>query len=414
MNKQQRVVVTGAGIITGAGRGVTEHHNNLYSGETKFIPLSEAIHYLPFRLENFHLSISGASVCPVRMTNEELAELAGVNQKDYDRHQLFALIAATEAMSTLADENVTDYACVGATGGAGLNSIYNSMVALQNGKRLGPRDNLRYLPNLFVGYLTQHWGLGGPSHVHGTACAASTHAVLDLVRLIKLGEIPGGLVVGTEAAISPFGIASFQAQRALGNGLVFHKDRTGFAMGEGAAALVLEAESAALARGAEILGVILGYGESSDAVSDSPITNLSPEGVARAIRRALSSAQLSLDQIDLVKTHATGTKAGDPSELRGLLQVADTNVDEIPVVSLKSHFGHLLGAAGIAETVEVLSFIREGRVLPTRGLEFERDIDPACVIAKHPSHSYSAKLNIVLCNSFGFGGTNVSLVLGKQ
>lgn len=411
-----RIVITGAGLITGAGIGVKEHHQNLKAGGPIFKKLSDIINYLPFELGDIHESCHDVLVCAIPQTNQELAESLGVNEKKFDRHQLLALIAAEEAMQSFVKADVSRFACVGATGGAGLLDIYLSSKRLVEGKKLPPSANLKYLPNIFVGYLTQRYGLGGASHVHGTACAASMHALFDAMRLLQCGRADGALVVGTEAAISAFGLASFNGQGALGNGLTYHQDRTGFVMGEGAAAVVIEKEATALARGSKILAYINGYGETSDAVKDGQITDPSPAGSGRAMKEALAASSLPsiYPYINLVKTHGTATKVGDVSELKGLLSLGKTDdLYKVPVMSMKSYFGHLLGAAGVAEIISIISCMQEDIILPTRGLD-EDSIDEECAVVDHVLELRKTKLDYVLCNGFGFGGTNASVFLSKK
>jgi|AntRauTorckE6833_2_1112554.scaffolds.fasta_scaffold04082_1 3-oxoacyl-[acyl-carrier-protein] synthase II len=413
----ERIAITGVGIITGSGQGFGGHHQSLLNGGEKFVSLKDVLQHYPFEADEIHSSCLEALVSPVLMSNEELAELVGVKVKDYDRHQLFSLIAAKEAVSCLSDNPVdmSSFACIGAIGGDGLLSIFETVKRVSAGRKATPRDNLKFLSNLFVGYITQEHGLGGASHVHGTACAASMHAINDLVRMIKLGETNGGVVVGTEAAISSIGIGTFMSQRALGNGLAYQANRTGFVMGEGAASLVLEKESAALARGAHIYGYILGYGETSDAVKGGLVTDPSPTGAARSMKQALQSANLSLSDIDLVKTHGTATPNGDLSELKAIQLVeGDDQASRTKVMSFKSYFGHLLGAAGIAEIVSVLACMQEGVILPTRNLKEPCQIDPECDLVHHVGgQPISDSLDKVLCNGFGFGGTNATIILGS-
>lgn len=402
-----RVFVVSAGSITAAGNLLTTQWKTLSSGMSKFHMLSEAVQWLP---DVFGEIKNDALVAPVPHTDAELAELAGVKARGYDRHQLLAFIAAKEAMAGMEEMEFDNFACIGATGGAGLLSIYESSMKLAAGKRLGPRDNLQYLPNLFVGYLTQQYRLSGPSEVHGTACAASMHAMMSLARMIQTGEVAGGLVVGAEAAISPFGIASFQGQRALGNGLAYQAERSGFMMGEGAAALLLMSEEAVETYNVIPLVELAGWCATSDASSEGAVTDPNPEGAARAMRGALKMANISLSDVGLVKTHGTATPKGDLSELKAL-QLVDAEVAAATsVMSLKSYIGHLLGAAGIAEIALAIRMMHNGVIFPTHGLTPEK-LDPECNIVTHPFEPTQAYLNHVLANGFGFGGTNASLVL---
>jgi 3-oxoacyl-[acyl-carrier-protein] synthase II len=403
----EEIVITGAGLITGRGIGVKQHHINVLQDLTGgFNPLHEVAEFVGMSLEGLPLIVGEATVCAVRHTNAELAALAGVEKAArYDRHQLFGMIAAKEAMEFNEGLDLVRTACVGASGGAGLLSLFEADRRLLSGKKLGPFANLSYLPNIGVGYLTQIYGLKGPSHVHGTACAAAMHAANDAIRMIRLREIDAALVVGAEAAISPFGIASFQGQGALGNGHAFDFGRTGFVMGEGAGAFLIESAESARRRGVTILAHIEGYGDTSDG-QPGLITDPSPDGAMRSAAMALDLAGITISEIDLVKAHATATGKGDLSEIASLRLLGAT--ENLPVVSLKSHVGHLLGAAGVAELVMTLSMMHAGMMLPTR---FLSHIDPGCMGVQHILESRQATINRVLANGFGFGGTNASLVV---
>jgi 3-oxoacyl-[acyl-carrier-protein] synthase II len=408
----RRVVVTGTGLINGCGRDVHDLLSKIQSGGVPFVSFSEASRYMSFLNEGLHPTLAPAIVSPVAMTEEELATVAEVDKpKRFDRHQLFALIAAKEAMRGVKIDDPLRFACIGATGGAGLITIFESCKRLIEGMKLSPFDNLKYLPNIFVGTLTKRYGIKGPSIVHGTACAASMHAVSDLCRRIMMREVDAGLVVGAEAAISPFGIASFQSQRALGNGLAFQEGRTGFVMGEGAGAVVLESYEHAKKHGRDILAEIVGYADSSDGVEDGLITDPSPEGAYKTAQAALLSASLSPRCIDLVKLHGTATPAGDKSETYALSLLAREKAKELPVVSLKSYFGHLLGAAGVVELVTTISMMRRDSIFPTRGLTRE-NLDPKCDLLDHVMEERTGRgYKTALLNGFGFGGTNSSIVL---
>lgn len=410
----ERVFVVSAGSVNGAGLDIPSQWKCLSeNGGPSFVDLREATtQWLPFGLDGLYANIGKALVCPVQMSNADLADRMELNVREFDRHQLFAYLAAMQAMDGVGDFDPLRFACVTATGGAGLTSISSSIRKLANGGRLGPRDNLRYLPNMTAGYQSVRYVLRGPSEVHGSACAASMHAIISLIRMIRCGEVDGGLVVGADAAISDFGIASFQGQRALGNGLSYQDGRSGFVMGEGAAAFWIVSEKALVQYGWQPVVEIAGYGASSDASQKGAITDPSSEGAAHVIRLALTMARLSLDDVSLVKTHGTATKTGDSSELDGLRLVDADAARTVDVVSLKTYIGHLLGAAGIAEAAIVLEMMKRGHVLPTRFLSHGNLADN-CRQTRHVMAPVDKELNNVICNGFGFGGTNASIVFRR-
>ena len=407
-----RVFIVSAGLVTGAGGTISRNWEACSGGRDSFRSLEDSAEWLPFALDGLNGSLAQATVCPIRATDPQLANRVSVNPKGYDRHQLLALIAAKEAMRDIEGFNRSRFASIGATGGAGLNSQYQADARLAGGKKLGPRDNLKYLPNLFVGHLSRTYGLQGPSEVHGTACAASMHAIISLVRMIRCGEVDGGLVVGAEAAISPFGIASFQGQRALGNGHVYQTDRTGFVMGEGAGAVVIMSESELERFGLTPLCEITGYSASSDGVEEGAVTDPNPAGAAAAMSAALKMADLSLGGLSLVKAHGTATGKGDVSELQALHMIDGDAATDLPVVSLKSYIGHLLGAAGIAELIITLQMMQNDVMLPTRGLT-NKNVDPDCNCVQHITMKRGDPVHKVLLNGFGFGGANASMVVEK-
>jgi 3-oxoacyl-[acyl-carrier-protein] synthase II len=413
----RRVVITGYGSINGAGKTSRIEWQRLLTGGPDFLSVAQAaeVGALDFQLDDLPPAIAGAMICPVRGTRDEFGEWVNLNPRNYDRHQLFAFIAADEAMQSIPVRNRDRFGCIGATGGAGLLAIDDASMRAHSGGQLSPRDNLKYLPNIAAGYLTQRYGLAGASDVHGSACAAGLNAIINAARMIGTGELDAALVVGAEAAISPFGILSFQAQRrALGKGLPFHKERDGFVMGEGAAAIVLEDEAQALEREAVIYARVLGYGQSSDAVEGVLITDPSPQGAVRSMTSALIMAKTSMAQIDLVKAHATATKNGDRSEVAAIAKCVGDGVTAPLVTAPKSFYGHLLGAAGVAETVTVLQMFEHRKILPTRGLASMTDVAEDCRGVTHVHGFMEApSLERVLLNGFGFGGTNATLILER-
>lgn len=413
----KKVVITGIGAVSGNGTGVNEIWAALSNGVARRNKIVD-VHFDPTGHPAY---ASGKTpieiVCGNPLTNEELANLADITRFDrYDRHQLFALLASKEAMGCLDGYDYTSeatrFGIAGGTGDGGLDEDYNSSLRLFEKKKLFPYTNLRELPNIFTGYIANTYGLQGPGFVHCTACAASAHALQDAVKTIHSDDADIMLVVGTEAAISPFGIGSFAAQRAIANeSKPYQKSREGFLMGEGAAALVVESYEHAQARGAHILAEIAGYGATTDGVRGSTITDPDASGGARSALAALRKAGLHPSDIEYINTHGTGTPIGDAMEIKGIVSWAKHHANDILISSTKSFSGHLLGAAGAYELVLCVLMMRYRMILPTYGLTPDT-IDGELPWVQHiMGKPVPYKGGAVLSNSFGFGGTNASVIL---
>ena len=260
------------------------------------------------------------------------------------------------------------------------------------------------------------WGFKGPNYTHTSACASGAHAIADAVRLIRCGEIEAAVAGGTEAAVTPLGVAGFTAMRALSTrneepeaaSRPFDEGRDGFVIAEGAGILILEEREAARRRGAPILAEVLGTGATADA---HHLTKPAPDGdgARRAMLQALKMAKLSGEQIDYVNAHGTSTPTGDRQECLAIRRALGTPW----VSSTKSMTGHLLGAAGGLEAVISVLALRDGRVPPTINLE---RVDPEISelgLDLVPHQARQREMRIVASNSFGFGGTNCCLVFGK-
>ncbi|MCA9354324.1 MAG: hypothetical protein KC877_02275 [Candidatus Kaiserbacteria bacterium] len=453
--KDTDIVIVSMGAIDGAGTTVDERIEMLKVGGPEFITVGKADKYMPIDFSTRDTSLSTALVAPVPLTDGELAELAGLTRKEakrYDRHQLFGLIAAKEAMAPLEGIDVSRFACTTATGGAGLNTVAEAEAVLAAGKPLRKiHYNLGYLPNILQGYLIEKYGFTGPVGVKGDACAASAIAIIDMIRIIRAGDAEAGLVVGAEAGISDFGIGSFQVQGVLGKGLPFHTDRDGFVMGEGAAAIVMMTYAKARKLGLKPIVKIAGYGDCGGGTTGGSITSPNAEAAAMVMGLALAKARVPLEDVDWIKVHGTGTGAGDIAETNAVVRLAlqemfkdiarfpelgmylkegltweEVESDpeyaliadavsviaaEIKVMSMKSYIGHLLGAAAIAELVAVISFVQAGLIPPTRGLEADGSLDPECDVVNHVRTTIVQDSIWVLLNSFGFGGVYASLLL---
>ncbi len=273
--------------------------------------------------------------------------------------------------------------------------------------------------NLAAGQVSIRWGAKGPNEATATACTTSAHAIGDAYRLIERGDAEVMIAGGSEAAITPMGVGGFAAMRALSTrnddpthaSRPFDKDRDGFVIGEGAGILILESLEFAKARGANILAEIIGYGMSGDAyhMSGMPAEG---EGCFRSMRNALRSAKVEPAQVDYVNAHATSTPVGDVLESAAIKNLFGEHVTSkrLKVSSTKSMTGHLLGGAGGLEAGVSILAMRDQMLPPTSNLV---DPDPACDLDYVANKPQRAKVDIVLSNSFGFGGTNGSLVFSR-
>lgn len=281
--------------------------------------------------------------------------------------------------------------------------------------RLSPFFIPAALINLASGHVSIKYGFKGPNHSVVTACSTGAHALGDAARLIQFGDADVMVAGGTEAAVSRIGIAGFAAARALSTAFndepqrasrPWDKDRDGFVMGEGAGVVVLEELEHARKRGAKIYGEVIGYGMSGDAYH---ITAPTPDGNGgfRAMKAALARAGLNPEQIDYINAHGTSTPLGDEIELGAVKRLFGEHAYKLSMSSTKSAIGHLLGAAGSVEAIYSLLALRDQVVPPTRNLDNPSD---GCDIDLVPHHAKERPVRYALSNSFGFGGTNASLV----
>jgi 3-oxoacyl-[acyl-carrier-protein] synthase II len=284
-------------------------------------------------------------------------------------------------------------------------------------RRVSPYFIPSVISNLAPGQVTLDWGFKGPSYTHTSACASGAHAIGDAFRWIQRGEIDAAIAGGAEAAVTPVGVAGFTSMRALSrrNGepelasRPFDTDRDGFVIAEGAGILVLEEREAAMARGADILAEIVGYGATSDAhhmVQPAPAA----EGAQRAMKLSLADAKLNAEDLDYVNAHGTSTPMGDGGELEALRTVFGAHATNgLAVSSTKSMSGHLLGAAGGLEPVLCTLAIRDGLIPPTINLQNPDPVADGMNLV--PNEAQERPIRALMNNSFGFGGTNCALVL---
>jgi len=359
--------------------------------------------------------------------------------KDFDPHQFvdkkearkmgrfihFALAAAHEAMEhsglKITPENAELVGVHIGSGIGGFDIIEREHTNLMNGgpRKVSPFFIPASIVNLAAGHVSIRYGAKGPNEATATACTTSAHSIGDAYRIIQRGDADAMIAGGAEAAITPLGVSGFANMKALSTrnedpqkaSRPWDKDRDGFVIGEGAGILILEELEFAKARGAKILGEVVGYGMSSDAFH---MTGMAPEGegCARAMRNALKSAGLEPNQIDYVNAHATSTPLGDAMESKGMETIFGEHAlsGKLLVSSTKSTTGHLLGGAGGLEAGITLMALQNGIAPPTMNLE---NVDPACRLNYVPNTPVKQELNYALSNSFGFGGTNGSLIFKR-
>ncbi|TCZ63080.1 beta-ketoacyl-[acyl-carrier-protein] synthase II [Roseicella aquatilis] len=344
------------------------------------------------------------------------------DQKKMDRFIQLAIVAATEAVedSGWKPEDEDGRCATGVmigSGIGGLQTIYEAsqVVAAGRAKRLSPFFIPSALINLASGHVSIKYGFKGPNHSAVTACATGVHAVGDAARLIALGDADVMVAGGAEAAISEIGMAGFAAARALSTGYndtpqqasrPWDEGRDGFVMGEGAGVMVLEEYEHAKRRGATIYAEVIGYGMSGDAYHITAPSETG-DGAFRSMRAALRSAKVTPAEVQYVNAHGTSTPLGDDLELGAVERLWGEDAGKLAMSSTKSAVGHLLGAAGAVEGIFSVLAIRDGVAPPTLNLEKasrESAIDRVAKVAQE------RPITVALSNSFGFGGTNASIV----
>ncbi|PSM52277.1 beta-ketoacyl-[acp] synthase II (KASII) [Campylobacter blaseri] len=402
----KRVVITGIGMINSLGLDKDSSFKAICDGKTgvDYITLFDATDFpvqIAAEVKNFD---------PFEVVED------GKEVKKMDRFIHLGLKAASEAMEDANFDNFDseEFGVSSAAGIGGLPNIEkNSIVCDKRGpRRISPFFIPSSLVNMLGGIVSIAHNLKGPNLSSVTACAASTHAICEAVKTIKVGCAKKMLVVGAEAAICATGVGGFAAMKALSDrnddpktaSRPFDKGRNGFVMGEGAGALVLEEYEDAKARGAKIYGEIIGFGESGDAYH---ITSPTLDGPLRAMKKALKMA--GNPKIDYVNAHGTSTPVNDRNETNALKEIFGK--DSVPIVSsIKGQVGHCLGAAGAIEAVTCLMAMQEGIIPPTIN-QIEKDEE--CDLDYVANEKRKADIRIVMSNSFGFGGTNGSIIFKK-
>ena len=409
----RRVVVTGLGTINPLGNTVDTSWSSLIDGKSGISNISK------FDVSDYPCKIA-ASILDSSIDNEI------VTPRDFrkiDRFIALGLVAAHEAINDSGfiakGESAFRSGVMVGSGIGGLDTIYKNSSVLDNQgiRKISPFFIPSALINLLSGHISIRYNLKGPNSSPVTACATGTHAIGDSFTLIKNGKADLMVCGGAEAAICPIGIAGFSAARALCDTFndnpqkgsrPWDKDRSGFVMGEGAGVLVLEELNHAKIRNAKIYGEVKGYGMSGDAFH---ITKPSEDGSGgyRAMEMALKESELGSDKIQYVNAHGTSTQIGDMIELSAVEKLLGNN-KKLFMSSNKSAIGHLLGAAGAVEAIFSLKSLQTKTLPPTLNLDNQETSTKINLI---PHNSVSESVDNILSNSFGFGGTNASLIFGN-
>ncbi|MBD1910001.1 MULTISPECIES: beta-ketoacyl-ACP synthase II [unclassified Leptolyngbya] len=408
----KRVVVTGMGAITPIGNTLAEYWEGLLAGRNGIGPITL------FDASRHDSRIAG--------------EVKGFNPEDYmdrkeakrmDRFAQFAVAASKQALAdanfVINDLNAEQVGIVIGTGIGGLKVMEDQQeVYLTRGpSRCSPFMVPMMIANMAAGLTAIHIGAKGPNNCTVTACAAGSNAIGDAFRLVQRGFAQAMICGGAEAAITPLSFAGFASARALSTRnddpehacRPFDKDRDGFVMGEGAGILLLEELEHALSRGAHIYAEVIGYGMTCDAYHiTSPVPG--GKGASRAMQLAMKDAEVKPEDVTYINAHGTSTPANDSTETAAIKTALGEHAYKVPVSSTKSMTGHLLGGSGGIEGVAAVMAIAHNQVPPTINLV---NPDPACDLDYIANQSRSAVMDVVLSNSFGFGGHNVTLAFRK-
>ncbi|GAA6207833.1 beta-ketoacyl-ACP synthase II [Cognatishimia sp. WU-CL00825] len=416
----RRVVITGLGLVTPLACGVEESWSRILDGKSGAGPIT--------RFDAERVATKYACEVPLGDGSDGTFNaddwMAPKERRKVDDFILYGISAAEQAVQDAGwtpedTESLERTGVMIGSGIGGLNSIAETAILL---KERGPRRVSPFfipgaLINLISGQVSIRYGFKGPNHAVVTACSTGAHAIGDASRLIKLGDADVMIAGGAEAAISEIGIAGFNACKALSTKRAddpqaasrpYDIDRDGFVMGEGAGVVVLEEYEHAKARGAKIYAEVLGYGLSGDAYHITAPSE-DGEGGERSMRAALKNAGLSPSDIDYINAHGTSTMA-DVIELGAVERMLGDAASSVTMSSTKSATGHLLGAAGAIEAIFSILAIRDQVAPPTINLDnqaVESKVDLA------PNAKVEREINVALSNSFGFGGTNASVVFGK-
>ena len=409
---REKIVITGLGSVAPNGNHVDDYWANLISGVSGIGPITY------FDSSNHRVKIAG------QLTNFDPETVIDAKEiRKLDPFSVYALVATHEAvkMSGL-DNNQFNPDRVGVTIGTGVGGIQTledqqGVINQKGARRVSPQFVPKMIANIAGGHLSMRWNLKGPNQTVTSACASATDAIGIAMRLILAGDADAMVTGGTEASITGLTIAGFANMRALSQSnenptsasRPFDMDRNGFVLGEGSGMIVIETESHAKKRGANILAELAGYGSTDDAFH---ITKPSEGGIGalKAMERAVKDANLNLEDIDYINAHGTSTPFNDKNESAAISHLFKDHSKELRVSSTKSMTGHLLGAAGGIEAVASVKTIMHQMIAPTINYDTP---DPECNLNYVPNTAQDSQVNAVLSNTFGFGGHNAVVCIRK-
>ena len=410
----RRVVVTGVGLVTPLGTGTQKTWDALLKGTSGIR-----------RISHFDAEATGMA-CTIAGEVPDFEVENFVNRKDARKMDTFiqygiaaASMAIEQSGLEINEANAERVGVMIGSGIGGMPAIERTMRAYEAGgaRKISPFFIPMTIINMASGWVSMLTGAKGPNSATVTACATATHAIGDAFEIIARGDADAMIAGGTEACVCELAVGGFSAARALSTrndeptkaSRPWDKGRDGFVMGEGAGVLMLESLDSAKARGATILAEVAGYGMSGDAYH---MTSPAPEGEggARCMQVALASAGVNTDEVDYINAHGTSTPAGDVCETQGIKSVFGEHAKKLMVSSSKSMTGHLLGAAGGIEAAFSVLALHHSVIPPTINLD---DPEDGCDLDYVPHHAREADIRVAISNSFGFGGTNASLVLRK-
>ncbi len=411
---RRRVVVTGLGVVSPVGLNVPDFWANLIAGKSGVADIT----YFDTSMFDTKFAAELKGFDPLNFMDRKLSQRV-------DPFTQYALAAAQEAVTDSGlDFEKVNREKIGVVYGSGIGGMWTYHNQQNNlYKRDGNPDRISpfFIPMLIAdiaaGRISMKYGLKGPNYATISACTTSAHSIADSVMLIERGDADVMVTGGSEAVICPMGVAGFNSMKALSTrndapekaSRPFEKNRDGFVMGEGGAALILEELNFAKNRGAKIYGEIAGFGLTADAFH---ITEPAPEGegVGRAIKLAIENSGLNVSEIDVINAHGTSTHYNDKNESLAIKNVFGDSAYKVPVHSIKSMIGHLLGAAGAIEAIASILTIRDGIIPPTINYE---EKDPECDLNYVVNTALKKDVRTVLSENSGFGGHNTALVFKK-
>jgi 3-oxoacyl-[acyl-carrier-protein] synthase II len=411
----ERVVITGLGLVTPCGMGAEPTLQNLLDGKSGVGPITQ-----------FEATEEFATRFAAEVKGFEPSEwMAKKKLKETSRFITFAVAATRMALDhaevALTDEERERTGCFIGVGLGGLENLEKITLTVhqKSPRKASPYSLPSIIGNLAAGQVSIEFGLHGPSYCHTSACASGAHAIGEAFNWIQLGQADVMVAGGAEATVTPVGVAGFSAMFALSRrndtperaSRPFDRGRDGFVLGEGAGILVLESLTRARRRGANILAELTGWGATTDAHHLTRPPQDHPYA-AKAMRLALCNARLAPEQIGYINAHGTSTPMGDVEESRAIARLFGAHATDrkLWVSSTKSMMGHLLGASGAVEAAVAINAVRTGAVPPTINLE---EPDPECTLDYVPNHGRQGDFRHAMSNSFGFGGTNVALVMSR-